>query len=67
MRKTPDFKPNRRFKLDYNRIFRKNPEAANLLLLLCELADERGRVATDEDELARLMEERFDDPSGYQL
>jgi hypothetical protein len=59
--------PNRKFKRDYDRLFRKDPPAANVFLLLCELADERGQVKTDEAELARLMAARFENPRAYQL
>ncbi len=62
-----EFKPNRKFKKDYDRIFQRNPEAANLYLLLCELADKKGRVISDEAKLARLMAERFRDPGEYAL
>lgn len=61
------FNPSRKFRHDYDRIFKKNPAAANLTLLLCELADERGQVVTDEKELQRLMVARFNDPRAYQL
>jgi hypothetical protein len=61
------FKPNRRFKRDYNHLFRKDPAAANVFLLLAELADEKGQVTTDEKELANLMAARFDDPRRYSL
>jgi hypothetical protein len=61
------FKPNRKFKKDYNRIFRKDPQAANLFLLLTEIADEHGRVATAEQELADLMAARFEDAGEYAL
>jgi hypothetical protein len=44
-----------------------NPAAANMMLLLRELADERGQVVTDEWELQRLLSARFDDPRAYQL
>lgn len=57
----------RRFRRDYDRLFRRDPLAANVLLLLCELADEKGQVETDEAELSRLMTARFDDPRAYQL
>ncbi len=60
--------PSRRFRRDYDRAFRKDPVAANLLLLLAELADKQGRVKTDEHELARLMAARFgEDLRAYQL
>ncbi|HPC02989.1 MAG TPA: hypothetical protein PLE04_04385 [Syntrophales bacterium] len=64
------FIPTRRFRRDYDRIFQKDPAAANLFLLLAELADESGNVTFEtppEKELARLMAARFDDPRAYQL
>lgn len=65
------FKTNRKFRRDYDRLYRKNPAAANVFLLLCELADEKGRVSLDspypEAEMQRLMTERFSDPRVYQL
>ena len=61
------FFPSRRFRRDYNKLFRHDPLAANMMLLLCELADEKGQVKTDDAELARLMAARFDDPRAYQL
>ena len=61
------FKANREFKREYNRIFKKDHQAANLFLLLSELADEKGRVITNEVEIASLMEVRFEDPGEYQL
>ena len=61
------FQPNRKFKRDYDRIFKKDPMAANGLLLLCELADEKGQVKTSPEELAELMAARFEDPMEYAL
>jgi len=61
------FIPNRKFKKQYDRVFRRDPVAANLLLLLAELADEKGQVMTDEQELSRLMPLRFSDPHEYAL
>ena len=61
------FIPNRRFRRDYDQLFKQDPAAANMMLLLCELADEKGQVKLDEEELTRLMEARFDDPRAYQL
>ena len=61
------FKPNRKFKRKYNRLFKKDPLAANTFLLLCELADEKGQVKTSEEELAQLIQARFEDPREYQL
>lgn len=61
------FTPSRRFRRDYDHLFRKNPAAANVFLLLAELADEKGQVVTDERELQGLMAVRFEDPRAYQL
>jgi len=61
------FKANKRFKRDYDRIFKKDPEAANLFLLLCELADKNGRVLIDEVDLVRLMAARFKNARERQL
>jgi len=61
------FTSSRRFRREYNRIFRKNPAAANVFLLLAELADEKGQVVTDEREIQRLLAARFDDCRAYQL
>jgi len=68
------FKPNRRFKKKYNKLFKKDPMAANMLLLMCELADEKGQVkilGTTEEEIAeeiqKLLIARFNDPEEYAL
>lgn len=62
------FKPNRKFKRKYNRIFKREPEAANLFLLLCEMSNKKGQVIIqDESQLAELMAVRFEDPREYQL
>jgi hypothetical protein len=64
------FTPNRHFRRDYDRIYRKDPAAANLLLLMAELANERGTVELGEFpevELQKLMAARFYDPRAYQL
>ena len=61
------FKPNKKFRKQYDKIFKKDPVAANLFLLIAEMADIRGQVVTDEEELAKLMEARFSDPSEYAL
>jgi len=61
------FVPNRKFRREYDRIHRKDPGAANLFLLLAELADEEGQVETDEGQLAELMAARFNDPEEYAL
>ena len=65
------FVQNRKFKRDYDRLYRKDPAAANVFLLLTELADKNGQVIFDnpfpEVEIQRLMSARFDDPKAYRL
>lgn len=61
------FRPNRKFRRDYDRLFKREPGAANLFLLLCELADKRGRVQATEEELSILLAARFEDLEAYQL
>ncbi len=65
------FTPGRKFRRDYDRIFRKDPATANVMLLLCELADDKGLVTLQtpfpEAEIQRLMAARFADPRAYQL
>lgn len=65
------FAPSRRFRRDYDHLFRKDPAAANMMLLLCELADREGEVRLEspfpEVEIQRLMAARFEDPRAYQL
>ena len=58
---------NKRIKREYDKIFRTDPLAANLFLLLAEIADEKGKVQTTEAELADLMAARFEDPKEYAL
>jgi len=65
------FQPNRKFKRDYDRLFKKDPMGANMFLLICEIADDKGQVATNErdKELATiqgLRESEFDE-SGRRL
>ncbi len=64
---TNGFTPNRQFRKRYNHLFRKDPQAANLFLLLAEIANEKGQVETDPAELAELMAARFEDSREYQL
>lgn len=61
------FTPNRNFKKKYDKLFKKDPLAANTFLLVCELADEKGQVVTNEQEIAELMGARFEDPRRYAL
>lgn len=63
---------NRHFRREYDHLFRKDPAAANVLLLLSELADEKGIISFEaafptDAEIKRLMAARFDDPYAYQL
>ena len=68
------FKPNRKFKKEYDRLFKQDPVGANIFLLLAELADDKGRVKVqgsnekeDAKELSRLMDARFNDPAEYAI
>ncbi len=62
-----DFEPNEAFKKDYDKLYETNPYAANTLLLMCELADKKGRVESSEEELFKLFQARFNDPEEYSL
>jgi len=65
-----NFTPSRRFRREYDKVFRRDPGAANILLLLAELADEKGQVSLGpcpEADIQKLMGVRFDDPFAYQL
>jgi len=64
------FTPGRIFRRQYRKLFKKDPAAANVLLLLAELADEHGQVhlgPNPEEVIAILMQERFSDPRAFQL
>ena len=61
------FRPNKRFKADYDKLFKDNPEQANVLLLLCELADEHGQVEISDDDLTHLFNARFNYSTEYSL
>ena len=68
------FKLSRKFKKEYDRIFKRDPLAANTFLLLCELANEEGQVklaGTSEgevgEEVQKLLIARFNDPEEYAL
>jgi len=68
------FKPNRKFKKEYDKLFKQDPIGANVFLLLSELADDKGRVKIQgsnekeiSQELSRLMEARFNDVKRYAL
>ena len=57
-----EFQLNRKFKRDYDKLFKKDPLGANTFLLLCEMADKNGQVVTDPEELSALLVARFNDP-----
>jgi len=61
------FKPNIQFQQKYDKIFQWSPEAAKLFLLVCEVADKNGQVKITEEELAKLLAARFEDPTEYAL
>lgn len=60
------FNPNKKFWKDYNQIFKRDPAEANLFLLLCELADEKGQVEIDDEQLTLLANIRFPDSTRHQ-
>lgn len=63
------FTPTWRFWQKYDRLFQKDPVAANVLLLLAELTDELGVVKLPASnpgaEIVHLMDVRFSDPRAY--
>ncbi len=59
------FTPNRKFRKAYDALYKKDPLAANLYLLMNELANENGEIEANDDELYQLMEIRFNDPEEY--
>ena len=66
------FKPNKKFKKDYDKLFKKDPLQANMLLLMCELANENGEVIFPKNidctkEIGKLMKIRFSDVEEYAL
>jgi len=61
------FNPNKKFKKDYDRLFKANPEGANVFLLLCELANKNSEVEIDDNELTILFNARFNHPEEYSL
>lgn len=67
------FNPNNKFRKRYRKIFKKDPTAANLFLLLCELAGPDGKVFLPGDpkavetELQTLLAARFENPEEWQL
>jgi len=64
------FIPSRRFRRRYDQIFGYSPLAANIFLLMAELANVRGDVhmgPCPEQDIQRLMLARFNDPRAYQL
>jgi hypothetical protein len=65
---TPNI-PNQSFKRDYDKIFKENPVAANLFLLLFEIADDAGTiVGLSDQDIVYLSKLRFgDDYTKYQL
>jgi len=62
------FKPNRKFKRTYKKLFNTDPLQANLFLLMAEMADENGQmIVKNDEELAELMAARFNDPREWGL
>ncbi len=65
------FTSSRRFRREYDHLFRTDPTTANVFLLMAEMANERGEVrlktAFPEIEIQKLMAARFEDCRAYQL
>ena len=63
------FTPNRHFRRRYNKMFRTDPLAANVMLLLAELANDSGQIRFENNdpavEIRHLMLARFDESSGF--
>ena len=56
------FKPNRKFWKDYRGLRKDDPIAANMLLFLCEKADQSGTVKMSDDDMLLALNLRFPDP-----
>ena len=72
MGKQKGFIPNKAFKKDYDKLFKEDPLQANILLLLCEIADKKGNIIFKKNEdpistMMKLMDARFNDPGEHQL
>jgi hypothetical protein len=62
------FKPNRKFRQEYRKLFKEDPLTANTFLLLAELADEKGQVTIQgPEQLTDLLMIRFEDPMRWAL
>jgi len=67
------FFPNRKFRRKYRQLFKDNPLAANLFLLIGELSGPDGKIIlpADQDEMEKelqiLLSARFEDPREWQL
>ena len=66
-------KYNSKFKKAYKKMFKKNPVAANMMILFMDIADENGQFTLEgnkdeqADQLMMLMAARFNDVEEYQL
>lgn len=62
---------NRKFRRDYDKIFKTDPIAANIFLVLAELSDINGQIlfdtATMPADIDKLLSARFNDCSAYNL
>jgi hypothetical protein len=67
------FMGNKEFRKKYQKIFKKDPLAANIFLLLCELSGPEGKLllpldrAAIDKEIESLLFSRFEDPWGWQI
>jgi len=62
---------NKKFRNNYDKIFKLDPVAANILLLLAELSDKNGQIRFDREtmptDIDGLLSARFIDCSAYNL
>ncbi len=55
----------KQIKKKYDFLFKRDPVAANLFLLMTEITNSQGRVTSNEQEIADLMNARFEDCQVY--
>lgn len=64
---------NKAFKRDYDKMFKKDPATANMMILFLDIADEKGEFTLNgtkeeqAEQIAILMNIRFENCEEYQL
>jgi hypothetical protein len=64
------FTPNKTFRQQYDRTYRKYPVMANVMLIMMELANATGGSIFEtfpDKEVSRFIVSRFENPRAYQL